>query len=394
MGKNIDRIIWIVLDSVGVGELPDADRFGDSGSNTIGNTSEAVGGLEIPNMVKMGLGNIDGMKGVERCDKPVAAYGRLGELSNGKDTTIGHWEMAGIYTKEPFPVYPDGFPKEIIDEFIQKCGIDGVLCNAPASGTEVIARLGDEHMRTKKPIIYTSADSVFQIAAHEDIIPPEQLYKMCETARSILTGEHAVARVIARPFVGKSGEYKRTANRRDYSLKPSQDNILVRVKEAGLSVIGVGKIEDIFDGVGITQAKHTKDNQDGIDVTIDYIKQDNKGIIYTNLVEFDSVWGHRNDYRGYARGLKEFDERLPEIFEAMKPTDMLVITADHGCDPTTESTDHSREYVPLLVYGECIKAGVNLGTGRTFADIAQTIADILGVSATSIGVSRAEEIVM
>lgn len=386
MGE-INRIIWIVLDSVGIGELPDAERFGDVGSNTLCNTAKAVGGLHIPNMVSLGIGNIQGVTGIEQCEEAQGCFGRLAEISNGKDTTIGHWEMTGVYSPNPFPVYPNGFPEEVIHAFLKETGVPGILANIPASGTEIIKQLGDEHVKTGKPIIYTSADSVFQIAVHENVIPLDRLYEMCQAARRILTGKHAVARVIARPFIGSDGAYTRTANRRDFSLKPSKDNILCRVLNKGMSVIGVGKIEDIFAGVGIGEAKHTKDNQDGIDVTIDYMKQNNQGIIYTNLVEFDSAWGHRNDYKGYARGLEEFDARLPEIYDAMREDDMLIITADHGCDPTTPSTDHSREYVPLLMYGKKLKKNVNLGTGKTYGNIAQTIADILETPPTAIGES-------
>ncbi len=390
----IDRIIWIVLDSVGIGELPDAKMFGDEGCNTLGNVSRAVGGLKLPNMVSLGLGNIDGVTEVEKCDVPIGSYGRLGEISAGKDTTIGHWEMAGIYTPRPFPVYPDGFPDDIINEFVKKAGLPGILANYPASGTEIIAKLGDEHMATGKPIVYTSADSVFQIAAHEDVIPLDRLYEICTVARGILTGENGVARVIARPFVGESGNYVRTSNRRDFSMKPSEDNILCRVKNAGMDVIGIGKIEDIFAGVGITKAIHTKDNQDGMDVTIECAKASGSGIIYTNLVEFDSKWGHRNDYKGYAKGLEEFDVRLKELMEVMRQNDCLIITADHGCDPTTVGTDHTREYVPFLIYGKNIKAGVNLGTGKTYSDIAQTIAHMLGTEPVSIGTDRSGELVI
>lgn len=274
-----------------------------------------------------------------------------------------------------------------------RTGVPGVLANIPASGTEIIAELGDEHVRTGKPIIYTSADSVFQVAAHEEVIPVNRLYEMCETARELLTGKNAVARVIARPFTGKSGAYVRTANRRDFSLKPSSENILCYVKEAGMDVVGVGKIEDIFAGVGITEAVHTKNNQHGIDVTLEYMKKPVKGIIYTNLVEFDSMWGHRNDFKGYAKGLEEFDARLPEIMSSLNEDDCLIITADHGCDPTTPSTDHSREYVPLIMYGRHLRSGVNLATGKTFADIAATIADMLEVKQVSVGSSRLKEII-
>lgn len=393
MERDIRRIIWIVLDSVGMGELPDAKEFNDEGSDTIGNTSKAVGGLDIPNMIKLGLGNIDNIHNLEYCNEPIGCFGRMAEISNGKDTTIGHWEMAGIYSPNAFPVYPNGFPNEVIDAFVKENNLSGILCNKPASGTEVLKELGNEHVMSGKPIVYTSADSVFQIAAHEDVIPLDRLYAMCESARRILTGKHAVARVIARPFVGEDGIFTRTSNRKDFSLKPTDDNILCRVADSGREVIGVGKIEDIFAGVGITKATHTKNNQDGIDVTIDYMKQSNNGLIYTNLVEFDSVWGHRNDYEGYARGLHEFDACLPEIMNAMNDDDMLIITADHGCDPTTPSTDHSREYVPLIVYGKYLKANVNLGTRETYADIAQTIADLWNLKPTACGKSFLNKII-
>lgn len=388
----INRVVWIVLDSVGMGELPDAGKFGDIGSDTIGNTAKAVGGLKIPNMEKLGLGNIDGIHHVNACEQPIGCFGRLAEISNGKDTTIGHWEMTGIFTPDAFPTYPNGFPKEIIDDFIAKTGVKGILGNCTGSGTEMIAQLGDEHMKTGYPIIYTSADSVFQIAAHESIFPIEEQYRICRVARELLQGKNAVARVIARPFVGEHGVYERTSNRRDFSLKPPYDNLLNRLKDNGFDVIGVGKIEDIFAGEGITEAIHTRDNQHGIDVTIDYMKQSSKGLIFTNLVEFDSKWGHRNDYQGYANGLKEFDERLPEIMNTMMEDDILVITADHGCDPTTPSTDHSREYVPLLVYGKKLKNNCNLGTGKTFANIGQTIAELFDLKALAIGESFLDKI--
>lgn len=389
----INRIIWIVLDSVGMGEMPDAARFGDLGSNTLGNVSKAVGGLKVPNMSKLGLGNIDGMINIEKVEKPIGAYARLAELSDGKDTTIGHWEMIGIHSEKAFPTYPDGFPKEIIDEFMRRTGIKGILGNCVASGTEIIERLGKEHVETGYPIIYTSADSVFQIACHENIIAIEKLYEICQIARELLTGEHAVARVIARPFIGEDGSFERTANRRDFSLKPPVENLLVYMQEAGLDVIAVGKIEDIFDKVGITEAVHTIDNKDGVEKTLEYMKQDNKGVIFTNLVEFDMKWGHRNDAVGYAAGLEAFDSLLPQILETMKEDDLLIINADHGCDPTTASTDHSREFVPLLIYGKAIKENINLGTGKTFANIGQTIADIFNLKALNIGESYLGKII-
>ncbi|MCT4544127.1 MAG: phosphopentomutase [Vallitalea sp.] len=379
----IDRVIWIILDSVGMGELPDADKFGDVGSNTIGNIAKQHK-LDLPNMRKYGLANIEGMVNLEKVDNPEGIYGRIAELSNGKDTTIGHWEMVGIHSPIAFPTYPNGFPSEITDEFEKYVG-KKILGNKPASGTAILEELGKEHMETGRPIIYTSADSVFQIAAHEDIIPIDKLYDMCIAARKMLKDQHAVARVIARPFLGEPGSFYRTANRRDFSLVPPRETVLDILKEEGKDVIGVGKIEDIFSGKGITEAIHTKDNMDGVDKTIEYIKKDNKGLIFTNLVEFDSKWGHRNNVEGYAKGLEEFDARLPEIIDNMKDTDVLMINADHGCDPTTPSTDHSREYVPFLAYSKSLKSNVDLKTRKTFADIGQTIADILGVRKIEIG---------
>lgn len=385
----INRVIWIILDSVGMGELPDAAKFGDVGSHTIGNIAREHG-LDIPNMRKLGLANIEGMINLEQVKQPKGVYGRVAELSNGKDTTIGHWEMVGIYSPVAFPTYPDGFPSEITDQFEAFVG-KKILANKPASGTAIIEELGKEHMETGRPIVYTSADSVFQIAAHEDIIPIEKLYEMCRQARDMLTGEHAVARVIARPFKGEPGSFYRTANRRDFSLTPPEATVLDNMKAHGLDVIGVGKIEDIFSGKGITEAIHTKDNMDGVDGTIAYMKKDNKGLIFTNLVEFDSKWGHRNDVEGYAKGLEAFDARLPEIIENMKDTDILIINADHGCDPTMPGSDHSREYVPLLAYGKPLKENVDLKTRKTFADIGQTISDIFNLEALKIGESFLKE---
>ncbi|WP_334292077.1 phosphopentomutase [Defluviitalea phaphyphila] len=386
------RIIWIILDSVGMGEMPDADKFGDVGSNTIANVSKKVGGLNIPNLVQLGLGNIEGMKEIEKIDNPLGCYGRFAEMSNGKDTVTGHWEMAGIYSKKPFPTYPNGFPKEIIDAFEKAIGTK-ILGNKPASGTVILDELGEEHIKTGYPIVYTSADSVFQIAAHEEIIPIERLYEICSIARKILTGDHAVARVIARPFIGKkAGEFTRTPNRRDYAIKPPHDTILDKVKAKGLDVIAVGKIEDIFSGRGITEAIHTTDNMDGVDKTIEYMKQNNEGIIFTNLVDFDMKWGHRNNYRAYAKGLEDFDKRLLEILNTMKDTDVLMINADHGCDPTTPSTDHSREYVPFIAYGKGLKQNIDLKTRKSFADIGQTIGEILGTEKIKHGISFAKDI--
>ncbi len=315
----------------------------------------------------------------------------MAELSNGKDTTIGHWEMVGIHSPVAFPTYPDGFPGDITNQF-EAFVSKKILGNKPASGTAILEELGEEHMKTGRPIVYTSADSVFQIAAHEDIVPIEKLYEMCRAARNILKGEHAVARVIARPFKGELGSFYRTSNRRDFSLVPPETTVLDNMKAQGLNVIGVGKIEDIFSGKGITEAIHTKDNMDGVDGTIDYMKKDSKGLIFTNLVEFDSQWGHRNNVEGYAKGLEAFDARLPEIIENMKDTDILMINADHGCDPTMPGSDHSREYVPFLAYGKPLKENVDLKTRKTFADIGQTISDIFDLEALKIGESFLDEI--
>lgn len=371
----IERVIWIILDSVGMGELPDAKEYGDEGSNTLGNISKVVGGLRLPNMESLGLGNIEGMEGIIPVESPKGAYGRLGVVSKGKDTTIGHWEMVGIYSPIAFPTYPNGFGHGIIDEFERRIGRK-IIGNKAASGTEIIKELGEEHLKTGSPIVYTSADSVFQIAAHEEVIPIGEQYRICRIARELLVGKNAVARVIARPFKGEVGNFQRTENRKDFSLAPPEDTILDRLQAKNLDVIGVGKIEDIFAGKGITHAVHTKDNMDGVDKTIEFIKKSNRGLIFTNLVEFDSKWGHRNDYIGYAEGLKDFDARLPEIIEAMGDRDILIINADHGCDPTTPSTDHSREYSPLLVYGKSLKADINLKTRKSLGDIGQTIAQI------------------
>lgn len=380
------RVIWIILDSVGMGEQPDAAKYGDTGTHTLAHVWEYNNGLKIPNMLRMGLGNIKGMKALDTVWEPIAAYGKCHELSDGKDTTVGHWEMVGIETKVAFPTYPEGFPKEVIEEFIKRTGVPGVLGNCTASGTEIIRQLGAEHAATKKPIVYTSADSVFQIAANVDVIPLERLYELCRIAREMLHGEHNVSRVIARPFKGTEGSYERTPDRRDYAILPPENNLLNHIKSAGLDVIGVGKIEDIFAGVGITEAVHTKDNMEGVDRTLEYMKKENQGLIFTNLVEFDSKWGHRNDPAGYGRGLEEFDVRLKEIMAALREDDILIINSDHGCDPTTPGTDHTRECIPVLVYGKKIRPA-ELGIRNSFADIGQTIAEYLGVEKILIGES-------
>lgn len=376
-GNCMKRVIIIVLDSAGIGELPDAAEYGDEGSNTLGNIAAAVPGFSLPNLEKLGLGNIDGIVGFKAAEEPLGCFGKMAERSVGKDTTTGHWELAGITLRKPFPVYPEGFPGDLVERFEKAIGTK-TLGNYPASGTVIIKELGQQHVKTGYPIIYTSADSVFQIAAHEDVIPVQRLYEICRTAREILTGEHAVGRVIARPFTGSDGNYTRTANRRDFSLEPPEKTLLDHVKEAGLEVKAVGKIDDIFAGRGITQSIHVKDNMEGVDKTIGFIKERFSGLIFANLVDFDMYYGHRNDPEGYARALEEFDGRVPEIIDTMARQDILFITADHGCDPTTVSTDHSREYVPLLIYGKEIRIGVNLGTRKTFSDLAQTTAEYLG----------------
>lgn len=383
----MNRIIWIVIDSVGVGALPDAKAFGDEGVNTLGHIVKEFNDIKIPNMVKLGLGNIDGIDYIKNVDSPIGSFGRCNEVSQGKDTTTGHWEMTGLLVDTPFKTFENGFPKEIIDEFERRTGRK-VVANKPASGTAILDEFGEHQMKTGDVIVYTSADSVFQIAAHEDIISLEELYKMCEIAREIMMGDNAVARIIARPYVGpKAGQFERTANRRDYSLNPFEPTVLDTIKESNLDVIGVGKIEDIFNGQGITEAIHTKDNMDGVDQTINYIKSENKGLIFTNLVDFDSKFGHRRNSLGYKEALEEFDERIPEIISSMKEDDILIINADHGNDPTYKGTDHTREYIPVLVYGKNIKSGVNLGIRNSFADIGATVADILNVKLPTNGTS-------
>lgn len=388
----INRVIWIVLDSVGMGALPDADKYGDVGANTIGNVSKFLGGLKTPNMSKLGLGNIDEIKGIEKVESPIGCYARFKEMSNGKDTTTGHWEMVGINSEQAFPTYPNGFPSDLIEKFEELTGRK-VIGNKTASGTEIIKELGEEHVKTGALIVYTSADSVFQIAAHEEVVPLDELYKICEIARNLLTGEHAVARVIARPFEGEVGSFTRTSNRRDFSLVPPYDTVLDNLKKNNLNVMAVGKIEDIFSGKGVTEAVHTKDNMDGVDKTLEYMKEDKKGLIFTNLVDFDMKWGHRNDAEAYGKGIEAFDVRLGEILKEMKDTDILFITADHGCDPTMPGTDHSREHVPFLAYGKALKENVNLGTRESFADMGQTIAEIFDVEPIRHGKSFLKEIV-
>ena len=383
------RVFLIVLDSFGIGALPDAEKFGDKGVNTLASCAQSDK-LIIPNMRKLGLGNIEGVT-IDKVENPIGAYGRMAEKSKGKDTTIGHWEISGIVSENPLPTYPEGFPEEVLEPFRKATG-RGVLANAPWSGTAVIEEYGKQHMETGDLIVYTSADSVFQIAAHEDIVPPEQLYEYCRMARKILQGKHGVGRVIARPFVGAPGNFKRTANRHDFSLEPTGKTMPQTIKEAGLASIGVGKINDIFAGIGMTEYVYNESNKNGMEHTDHYARQDFKGLCFVNLVDFDMAYGHRRDIDGYANALAEFDAWLGEFMGKMGEEDVLLITADHGCDPGyTATTDHTREYVPLLCYGKSVKP-VNLGTRQTFADVAATVTDILGVQFETPGVSFKEDI--
>ena len=386
----MNRIFLIILDSFGIGELPDAPAFGDFGVNTLRSCAES-GKLNIPNLIAAGLGNIDSVDCLPKTDTPMGAYGRLAEKSMGKDTTIGHWEIAGILSPEPLPTYPEGFPEEILEPFRAATG-RGVLANAPWSGTAVIDAYGKQHMETGDLIVYTSADSVFQIAAHEDIVPPEQLYDYCRIARKLLHGKHGVGRVIARPFIGQPGSFTRTANRHDFSLEPPADTLLDLLRAKNLDTIGVGKINDIFAGQGVSEYVYNKSNAHGMEHTMSYVNRNFHGLCFVNLVDFDSQYGHRRDPAGYAQALNEFDAWLPGFLEKLGEEDLLIISADHGCDPGyTATTDHTREYVPLLVLGPKVKPG-NLGTGETFADIAATVADLLGADAPAAGTSFRNQI--
>lgn len=378
----MQKILLIVLDGLGIGELPDAGEYGDKGSNTLKNTADAVGGLNLPNLESLGLGFLGNFKGICRPDKVKGCYGKMTEISKGKDTTSGHWEMMGVTVEKPFPTYPNGFPSEIITAFENATGRK-VLGNKPASGTEIIKEFGAEHMKTGRPIVYTSADSVFQIAAHEDIIPLEELYRICEKARGILKPPHNICRVIARPFTGKEGSFSRTPHRRDYSLPPFKKTVLEYMSEKGMEVVSIGKVKDVFAGKGFTKAVKVSGNEDSVKKTIASFKDIKTGIVFVTLGDFDTLYGHRNDPDGYAKALKDFDNNLPDIFKLFTEEDMLIITADHGCDPTTPSTDHSREYVPLLVYGPALRAGINLGTRESFSDIGSTILHAFGIGQTS-----------
>ena len=386
------RVFLIVLDSFGIGAMPDSEKFGDVNVNTLAACASSPE-LHIPNMVAAGLGNIDGVSCLPKVDMPKGAFARLTEKSMGKDTTIGHWEIAGVVSPEPLPTYPNGFPQEVLDAFEAATG-RGCLCNLPYSGTDVIRDYGEEQLKTGKWIVYTSADSVFQVAAHEELIPLDELYDACHKARSILRGKHGVGRVIARPFVGNAVDgFKRTSNRHDYSLEPPKETMLDAIKAAGLSSIAVGKIHDIFAGYGDTEYVYNKSNANGMEHALNYAGQDFTGLCFVNLVDFDMQFGHRRDIPGYARALNEFDNWLPSLLEKLGEDDLVMITADHGCDPSyTATTDHTREYVPLLVLGKNVK-NVNLGTRKSFADIAATVTDLLGVEYETEGESFAAEIV-
>ena len=384
------RVFLIVLDSFGVGPMPDSHAFGDEGANTLASCAK-TGSLHIPNLIQAGLGNVAGVSCLPKVSAPTAAFGRLAEASQGKDTTIGHWEIAGVVSSQPLPTYPDGFPEEILAPFRAATG-RGILANAPWSGTAVIEKYGREHMETGDLIVYTSADSVFQIAAHEDIVPPEELYRYCRIARALLTGKHGVGRVIARPFVGQPGHFRRTANRHDFSLMPPKETLLDALQRAGLSTIGIGKIHDIFAGQGLREYVYNESNDHGMAHLDNYVNQPFAGLCFANLVDFDMLYGHRRDAVGYAKALSRFDRWLGDFLPKLGSDDLLIITADHGCDPSyTATTDHTREYVPVLVFGGSVKP-VDLGTGSSFADIAATVAALLGVPFDTPGKSFAEKI--
>lgn len=377
-----NRMILIVLDGAGIGAMPDAPEWGDAGSDTFGHIC-ASRELHLPNLQSLGLGNIRPLNGVPAVTNPRGGYGKCALRSNGKDTTTGHWEMAGIILDHAFPTYPNGFPQTLVDEFIAKAHVPGVLGNYPASGTEIIKELGEEHVKTGKPIVYTSGDSVFQIAAHEEVIPLERLYEICEIARDILRGEHEVGRVIARPFLGEAGSFYRTENRHDYAVPPPRENLLPLLSNQKLDVVAIGKIASIYDSMGVTQDLTAKNNNQSIDQTIRALQDNTRGFIFSNLVDFDMLYGHRRDTEGFAKALEHFDTRWPEIEGAMSEGDLLMITADHGNDPTFPGTDHTREYAPLIVYGKKAKAGVNLGTRQSLADIGKTIAENFAVALRS-----------
>ena len=382
----------IIIDGVGCGELPDAAKYGDAGSNTLGNLAQRLGGMNLPNLQKLGLGNILPLKGIPPSISPMGNYGKMAEKSPGKDSTAGHWELMGYPIVRPFPLFPSGFPEGIVRRLESESG-RRFIGNKTASGTEIIQELGAEHLKSGALILYTSADSVLQIAAHEEKIPLAELYEICRTARKIMTGEHAVARIIARPFLGQPEDFRRTPNRRDFSLRPPRKTTLDYLSEAGISVTGIGKIFDLFGGRGVQRRRPTHSNREGIEQTIEISHRSRKGFIFTNLVDFDMLWGHRNDPEGFYQGLSEFDQSLPAIMATLGINDILMITADHGVDPTTVSTDHSREYVPLLVWGESLRRGVDLGIRGSFADVGASVMDFFNIDATLAGNSFLPKII-
>ncbi|MBB5356726.1 phosphopentomutase [Anoxybacillus mongoliensis] len=392
MKPTYRRVFLIVMDSVGIGEAPDAEKYNDKGADTLGHIAEHRGGLHMPNMAKLGLSNIREIQGIPKAEKPLACFTKMQEASAGKDTMTGHWELMGLRIDTPFQVFPDGFPKELIDELEKRTGRK-VIGNKPASGTAIIDELGPEHMETGALIVYTSADSVLQIAAHEEIIPLEELYRICKIARELTLDEkYMVGRVIARPFIGKPGSFQRTANRHDYALKPFGRTVMNELQDAGYDVIAIGKIADIYDNEGVTQTLRTKSNMDGMDKLVDTLQMDFTGLSFVNLVDFDALYGHRRDPKGYGDALEEFDARLPEVFERLKEDDLLIITADHGNDPVHHGTDHTREYVPLLVYSPSMNGGKQLPLRETFADVGATIAENFRVNMPKYGTSFLHEL--
>jgi len=389
--SELKRAILVVLDGVGAGANPDAHAYGDEGASSLEHCAQAIGGLELPNLGSIGLGNITPILGTPPVERARGAFGRMAEAASGKDSTTGHWEMTGVVLRQPLPTYPHGFPPEVVEPFEQAIGRK-VIGNKAASGTEIIAELGEEHVKTGRPILYTSADSVFQIAAHQDVIPLEELYRLCRLARQMLSGEHAVGRVIARPFIGQPGHFTRTEHRRDFSLEPLGTTLLDILKAAGKDVIGIGKIEDLFAGRGLTARDHTETNREGMQATLDWLAKDFSGLLFVNLVEFDMLWGHRRDSQGYASALREVDSWFARVQQVMRAGDAIFFTADHGVDPTYRGTDHTREHVPVLAYGQPVRANVDLGTRATYADLGQTLAEAFHVGPLAAGSSFAQRI--
>ena len=388
---QLSRAILVVLDGVGAGANPDAASYGDADASSLEHCAQAIGGLALPHLGRLGLGNITPILGTPPREDVIGSYGRMASAAAGKDSTTGHWEMTGVVLQKPLPTYPHGFPVELVAEFEHAIGRK-VIGNKVASGTEIIKELGEEHVRTGSPILYTSADSVFQIAAHQEIIPLAELYHICEIARGMLTGDHAVGRVIARPFIGQVGAFQRTEHRRDFSLAPTGTTLLDRLQAAGKEVIAIGKIEDLFAERGVTQHDHTETNRDGMAATLNWLQRDFSGLLFVNLVEFDMLWGHRRDSHGYAQALRDVDHWVPQVQQIMRPGDALFFTADHGVDPTYRGTDHTRECVPLLAYGPHVLSGKDLGLRKTFADLGQTLAEAFGVTSLAAGTSFASEL--